>query len=439
MNGIMNGKSKRPTKFNRNLLLATAALVASVALGLLVWDANSHAVESLPQPLKAESQQQTVAEKNTSSDREVARYPEITLVDWTTEGPATRETRRPPTRVLRGVDCDGYCQDGEAKWCDQRCIPWETFAQGEYIGPSRLPHVPQYYLRPDDQLDVVFRLTREQTAEAYKLNVGDQIQLESLTDEQLNRDLVIQPDGTVTLMLLGQVAAANRTVPQLTKIVEELYKEFYQIPAITITPISVNTKLQDLINTVDSRFGSGGQSQSVTVTPEGTIQLPWVGSVPAQGLTIDELKREIDQRYKDRVDGVEVTPILTTRAPRFIYVVGEVARSDRYDLTGPTTATMAISLAGGYNIGANLREIVVLRRTDDWRLVATRLDLQGALLGRSPCPSDEIWLRDGDVVIVPKSPLQLADDFIEMAFTRGIYGVVPFQGINIGFSKLSTL
>ena len=38
-----------------------------------------------------------------------------------------------------------------------------------------------------------------------QLNVGDEIQVESLADAALNRSLIIQPDGTVTLRLLGQV------------------------------------------------------------------------------------------------------------------------------------------------------------------------------------------------------------------------------------------
>ena len=54
-------------------------------------------------------------------------------------------------------------------------------------------------------------------------------------------------------------------------------------------------------------------------------------------------------------------------------------------------------------------------------------------------PSDEIWLRDSDIVVVPKSSLQRADEIIDMVFTRGIYGVIPLQGISINFAKLSTI
>ena len=341
-----------------------------------------------------------------------------------------------PIVGVDGPQC-GPC--GEAHWGSRHPIPWEVFAQGEYVGPHRPRHVPVYRLRVDDILEFVYRLTREESSTPYRLNVGDQIRVESLTDEKLDRDLVIQPDGTITLVLLGQVRAARRTVEELRVDLDEQYKQYYKVPSITVTPLQVNTRLEDLRASVDARYGSGGQGRQARVTPEGTIQLPGIGSVPAQGLTLDELKREVDERYAQIVTGIEVTPVLVDRAPRFIYVVGEVRVPNRYVLEGPTTVMQAIALAGGWNNGGNLREVVVFRRTEDWRLIATKLDIRGALLGQRPSPADEIWLRDSDIVVVPKMPILLADDFIELVFTRGIYGVLPMSGVALNFAKASSL
>jgi polysaccharide export outer membrane protein len=57
--------------------------------------------------------------------------------------------------------------------------------------------------------------------------------------------------------------------------------------------------------------------------------------------------------------------------------------------------------------------------------MATRLDIRAPLYGRSPCPADEIWIRDSDIVVVPKHPIRCADDAIELIFTRGVYAVFP--------------
>lgn len=336
------------------------------------------------------------------------------------------------------VDCSTCnCWRG---WESARAIAWQAYAQGEYLGHDRLPHVPEYRLRVDDELELVYRLTRMETSTPYKLNVGDEIRVESFTDEALKRDLIVQPDGTITLRLLGQVRATGRTVPQLRDALEELYTKYYKIPEITVTPLKVNTKLEDLRATVDSRYGAGGQTRTARVTPEGSISLPAIGSVYAQGLTLTELQAELNERYREGagIEGIEVIPVLVQRAPRYVYVLGEVAAPGRFEMNGPTTVLQAISMAGSWNVGANLKQIVVFRRGDDWRLMATMLDLHAPLHGRQPCPPGEIWLSDSDVVIVPKSPILVADDFIELVFTRGIYGVFPLSAA-INFSKLSSL
>ncbi len=84
-------------------------------------------------------------------------------------------------------------------------------------------------------------------------------------------------------------------------------------------------------------------------------------------------------------------------------------------------------MAGSWNVGAAISEVVIFRRADDWRLIATKIDIRAALLGRQPCTAGELWVNDSDLIIVPKSGLLLADNFIELFFTRGLYGVIPFS------------
>jgi polysaccharide export outer membrane protein len=352
--------------------------------------------------------------------------------------------------AIWGVDSStghcGYPACSEVGWDARGCIPWQEFAQGEYVGHARTPHVPEYRLREGDVLAVYYRRTREELARPYELQVGDRIRIESLTagaaaaggeagdvgtaGDDITRELVIQPDGSITLPLVGEVRATRRSLQSLRDELEERYGEFFREPTITVTPIAVNTKLEDLLDTVDSRAGTlGGRQLSVKVTPAGDVQLPGLGSVFVQGLTLSEVKQEIDARYDATVPGVAVTLVLVERAPRFIYVMGEVGQPGRFELEGPTTAMQAIGMAGSWLPGANLRQVVVFRRGPDWRLMATMLDLRGALYGRRPVPADDIWLNDSDIVLVTKTPIQQADELIEQVFTRGLYSVVPVQTI----------
>jgi polysaccharide export outer membrane protein len=342
-----------------------------------------------------------------------------------------------------GVDSAAGGPCTEVGWDSRGCIPWQEFAQGEYVGHARLPHVPEYRLRESDQVAVYYRRTREVISRPYELQVGDRIRVESLTagssaagptvegaaeapNDDISRELVVQPDGSITLPLLGEVRATRRTIPELRDLLEKEYKEYFRVPSITITPVMINTRLEDLMDTVDSRAGIlGGRQIQVKVTPAGDIQLPGVGSIFVQGLTLAEAKQEIDAKYDADIPGVAVTLVLVNRAQRFIYVLGEVGQAGRFELTGPTTAIQAVALAGGWTPGSNLRQIVIIRRGPDWRMMATMIDLRGALYARRPVPADDIWLNDSDIVLVPKTPVEQADEFIEQVFVRGVYGLVP--------------
>ena len=346
-----------------------------------------------------------------------------------------------PPKMMMGVDQHSCSRQREATWQDQHPVPWESFAYGEYIGPHRTPHVPLYRVRVNDQIRFVFHLTRELSAERYRLNVGDSIDVFSAVDPDLiQKEITVISDGTVSLNLIGSVSAAGKTIEQFQKEINELYKKQVNNPSVTVRGVKTNTPLQDVRDAVDARQGSGGQSQDVTVSPDGTIQLPVLSSpVHAIGLSLEELGREVNARYREVVPGIKASPILIQRAPRVAYVLGEVATPGRIELVGPTSAIQAISVAGSWNPGANLRQIVVFRRDCNWRLMATRLDLAGAVHGYQPRPSDEIWLRDGDIVLVPKQPIQRVADAVDLYFTRTLYAILPNQGFTLTFDGTNKL
>jgi len=341
-------------------------------------------------------------------------------------------------KMLEGVD-GNCCRNGrEPAWRDQRPIPWESFAYGEYIGPYRTPHVGEYRIRINDQLEFVYMLTRAKSVEPYRMFVGDVIQISSAIDASLNQtNITILSDGTISLNLIGQVNAFGKTVEDLQNELNEKYSAYVKNPAIVLSVLRGDTPLEDLRDAVDARAGQGGQNQQALVSPDGTIQLPLIGSIPAIGLTLDEIRREVNARYHAKVQGIQVTPILTQRAPRFVFVVGEVRIPGRYELTGPTTVMQSLALAEGTFPGGNVRQAIVFRRDQNWKLVATRLDLSGALYGRSPHPSDDLWLRDSDIVLIPKKPILRFAEAVDLYFTRSLYGIFPRQTVNFdGFTVL---
>ena len=346
-----------------------------------------------------------------------------------------------PSKGIQGVN-DSTRRFGkfEPRWRAGRNVPFEQFGYGEWIGPHRTPHVDEYRLRVGDDLEFVYIRTLEKSLYPYQLYVGDTIEVSSAIDESLNQiDLIIRSDGKTTFSLIGQVMCAGKTVEGLQRELNDRYTEYVREPNIVVQVRAGDTPLSDIIDSVDARQGQGGQARETTVAPDGTIQLPGIGSVPAVGLSLDEIAREVNARYRLRLGGIEVTPILQEISPRFIYVVGEVGQAGQFQLTGPTTALQALALAQGINPGSNLRQIIVLRRDQNWRLTATKLDLAGALYGKRGQPSDEIWLRNDDIILVPPKPIQRFSEAVNLYLSNTLYQIFPQQGVAFDFDGFTPL
>lgn len=398
-----------------------------------------------------------LSDEQTSSESDVILcqgYESIDQPGWGSAVPydtiyANQDDGLPPPRMMRGIDQFSAPDRREPRWRDGDLVPFENFAYGEYVGPFRTPHVDEYRVRVDDVIEFNFFQVREKTKQRYQLNVGDLIQISSPVDPSLNQPVFttgtvngmeIMPDGTISLALIGEVRAAGKTVQGLERELNERYLKFVRNPSVVVQVTKSQTPVFDLLDAVDSRFGQGGRARQAIVTPDGTLQLPFIGNVPSVGLSLDELAREVNARLAERVAGVEVTPVLVQRAPRFVYVLGEVRRSGRYELLGPTSALQAIALAEGFNRrSANFRQIIVFRRDQNWNLMATKLDLGGAAFGKRPLPSDEIWLRDSDIVLVPPKPIQRLSDAVNLYMNNTVYAFFPQQGVVFNFDDFNSL
>lgn len=331
---------------------------------------------------------------------------------------------------IRGIDSARGI--GEQRWPDASWVDFQPLQHGEYLGPVRLPAMLEYRIRINDLLTFTYIVNRKKTEHEYRLMVGDEININSISDDTLRRERIpIQPDGTIVVPYIGPFPAADKTVNQLRKDLEVALKRYIRSPAINVEPIKVNTALEDLRQAVNPQVGLGGQSLDILVHPDGQVQLPRIGSVYVLGMTMEEIKREVNLRYEEKVAGIEVEPRLARLAPHNIFVYGEVNRPGRFELNAPTSVTAGIAMAEGLRIGANNRQVVIFRRAEDWRLVSTILDLRGGHLGKRPNPSDEIWLRDGDIIIVPPRPIKLFNNATQQIFTDGIYRIIPLQGINL--------
>jgi len=133
---------------------------------------------------------------------------------------------------------------------------------------------------------------------------------------------------------------------------------------------------------------------AVQVDDQGSISLPYIGTLTAAGLNTGELGQRIRETYiaKKFYNTVDVSVSVTER---FVYVGGEVVRPGRIVWTPDLTVTKAIQAAGGFTLYAKESRVSLVRDQQPY-------DLDVKLAQRTP--SQDPRLMPGDSIQVPRSP-----------------------------------
>ncbi len=150
-------------------------------------------------------------------------------------------------------------------------------------------------------------------------------------------------------------------------------------------------------------------SGTYQVSVEGTLNLPIVGSIDVQGLTIPEANNLIQKRYTPILQRPIVTVSLAQRRAIRVAVAGEVNRPGSYNLGGEggqfPPITEAIRQAGGITRSADARE-VKLRREVDGQEQVLNVNLW-ELVNEGDIVQD-VTLRDGDSIFIPTAEQNVA-------------------------------
>ena len=94
-------------------------------------------------------------------------------------------------------------------------------------------------------------------------------------------------------------------------------------------------------------FGEPDLTRTVTIKPDGIIALPLVNQVAAAGKTAAQLEAELTRMYSKYLKRPSISVLVRQFRMTPIYVMGEVSKPGRYDLTYEMTFLDALTLAGG--------------------------------------------------------------------------------------------
>lgn len=137
----------------------------------------------------------------------------------------------------------------------------------------------------------------------------------------------------------------------------------------------------------------------VTVSPDGAITFPYIGTEKVKGMTLTQLQNDLQTRLGD---GYIKYPVITiylkdSRSRKYL-VSGEVVHPGAYPLDDNTTVLRAISIAGGLTKFGSASRVKVLRENPDGHgYEAIKVDLKSVMNGNS---AEDLTLKSGDMVVV---------------------------------------
>lgn len=138
-------------------------------------------------------------------------------------------------------------------------------------------------------------------------------------------------------------------------------------------------------------------SKVVPVRPDGMISLPLVGDVRAAGKTAQEMRDVLGTELRRFIDSPTVTVTVTEINSYKVFVQGAVTHPGAYPVTGASTITHAISLAGGFTEFADKGGIIILRTKPAGGTDKMKVNYSRILSGKDP----DVRVLPGDTIVVP--------------------------------------
>jgi polysaccharide export outer membrane protein len=159
-------------------------------------------------------------------------------------------------------------------------------------------------------------------------------------------------------------------------------------------------------------------NQTVAVQPDGYITLREVSDIQVQDKTTPEIVEAVRAAYSKVLRDPVITIELKDFEKPYFVVGGEVSRPGKYDLRGDTTVIQAVTIAGGLNDRGKSSEVLLFRRVSKDTVEVKRVDIKRMVSSKDL--SEDMHLREGDMILVPRSNMSKIARFIPVP-TLGMY------------------
>lgn len=280
--------------------------------------------------------------------------------------------------------------------------------------------------------------------------VGDEFDLKVPDAPQLDQTLKVRPDGKVSLPLIGTVHVQGRSPEDVQDELRERLTALAGAPGNREYLLQPNDELE-------IKFPyHAALNEAVRIRPDGKLQLQMVGTVVAEGLSPEELRDQLRQRYARylkvpelsvmvrsvttqnlRVAGgtgraglANLRPAIIARSVQVpqVFVGGEVGRPGVLAYRPGLSLLQVLVEAGGQLPSGDASQLVVLRRGAGDQVDVLRPRLSANYMR---APDQDVVLQPFDVVLLPKSDAATLADRLN----QYVFNLFPvLRNSSLGFS-----
>lgn len=156
------------------------------------------------------------------------------------------------------------------------------------------------------------------------------------------------------------------------------------------------------------------------VPARGSIVIPLIGEMQVAGLTKSEITAKLQKALKEYISGdINMTVTIRGIQRSTVFILGSVRRPDTYNMTDTLTIFQALSVAGGVDATADLRNIRIYRPSAKHHVI--QVDAIEYLKNGQVDPNAEVY--PGDIIFVPP-----AQNFVDQ-MTRFLSDAVILIGL----------
>jgi protein involved in polysaccharide export with SLBB domain len=153
-----------------------------------------------------------------------------------------------------------------------------------------------YRLRRGDQLEIMHHV-RHRGNEFSRFNIEDVATIRFPSNPSLNQTEKVRFDGALHLALVGAVPVLDKTVKEVRDDLTRRYSRHTENPLLTVSYKPSEENIAEVTEAIKTAFR--GQSRPVTITPDGTISLPFIADIQAADKTLTELRKDLNNAYRE--------------------------------------------------------------------------------------------------------------------------------------------